>query len=235
MSFLQSPSLFYTASESTFGALPLLVRRRYKWPFGIAFTLLNAFLYMAANHFHLFEPQLLRMTWVDQVVPFIPHTVWVYITEYVLFLAVYWLCDEEENLNRYAYAFLAQQLFAVTIFTAWPTTYPRELFPLPSDLDSLTYGVFSSLREADTPASCCPSLHVSSVYLSALMLLHEKKSKFPFFFAWATLIALSTLTTKQHYLVDVIAGFAVALFFFWLFSARFTYQTGKRKDERLLT
>jgi membrane-associated phospholipid phosphatase len=53
----------------------------------------------------------------------------------------------------------------------------------------------------------------------------RKRDKFPFFFVWATAIALSTLTTKQHYAVDVVAGFGLAVVFYWLFHRRFCYRT----------
>lgn len=188
---------------------------------------MNTFLYMTSNHFQIFEPQLLRMTWLDQWVPFTPYTVWIYLTEYILFFAVYWTCKDERNLNRYAYAFLAQQAFSVVIFWIWPTVYPRELFPLPSSLDPLTYFAFEYLRLTDSPTNCCPSLHVSSVYLSSFMFLHEQPKKFPYFFVWATAITLSTLTTKQHYAVDVGAGILVALVFFWLFSKQVHYQANR--------
>jgi membrane-associated phospholipid phosphatase len=185
---------------------------------------------MTSNHFPIFEPQFLTITWLDQKIPFIPQTVWIYGSEYLLFFFTYLHCKNEENINRYAYSFLAQQIFSVTIFWLWPTTYPRELFPLPEHLDTFTYSAFSNLRMADSPTNCCPSLHVSSVYLCSFMFIHEQRKKFPFFFGWATAIALSTLTTKQHYFVDVVAGVITSLLFFWIFSARVRYLSGAQAN-----
>jgi membrane-associated phospholipid phosphatase len=59
-------------------------------------------------------------------------------------------------------------------------------------------------------------LHVSSCYLSSFVFLDEQRKKFPFFFAWATLVGVSTLTTKQHYIIDVVAGFALAVVSYWI-------------------
>jgi membrane-associated phospholipid phosphatase len=112
---------------------------------------------------------------------------------------------------------LALQIFSVTIFFLWPTTYPRELFPLPATLDPYTYHVFHNLRDVDAASNCFPSLHVSSCYLSSFMYLDEQREKFPIFFAWATAIAMSTLTTKQHYISDVVAGFSSAVLMYVIF------------------
>lgn len=209
--------------ESTL-TLPLFIHPDNKYLMGFFLTVLASFLYLSTNHVHLLEPRLLPMTWIDRATPFIPQTVFVYVSEYILFFAVYLTCRDRVNMNRYAYAFIALQTTSVIIFSLWPTTYPRELFPLPRNLDRATYWVFNSLRQTDTPASCCPSLHVSSVYLSSFMFLGEQKRKFPFFFLWATAIAITTLTTKQHYIVDVVTGFMMSVLFYWIFKYRVRYR-----------
>jgi membrane-associated phospholipid phosphatase len=211
-------------STRHFCSLPLLIHDGNKALYGLGLAVITAFLYLTSNHFHIFEPRLLPMTWLDQVVPFVPQTVWVYTSEYYLFVAVYLTCKNRENINRFVYAFLCQQVISTIIFWAWPTTYPRELFPLPDTLDPATHLIFTILRFGDSPANCCPSLHVSSVYLSSFMFLKEQRGKFPFFFLWATSVAITTLTTKQHYLVDVVVGLFSALFFYWLFSECIGYR-----------
>jgi len=197
--------------------LPLFINRENKLPVGAAMFLIAALLYLSSNRFHLFEPQLLPMTWIDRAVPFMPHSVWIYISEYIYFPLIYILCRDMENLNKYFYSFLGLQTVSVIIFWLWPTTFPRGDFPLPPDLDAATAFVFNSLRATDTPANCAPSLHVSSVYLSAIIFLDEQREKFPFFLIWGTAIAASTLPTKQHYIVDVVTGAMMAGFFWFIF------------------
>lgn len=204
--------------------LPLFINRSNKFLMGLICFGFAALIYVLSNHHQLFEAQQLPMWWIDRVTPFVPQTIYVYISEYLLFAVVYLICRDMENVNKYLYSFLALQIFSVTIFVLWPTTYPRDLFPLdPNAMDHLTYYVFSALRASDTPANCCPSLHVSSVYLSSFIFLDEQKKKFPWFFTWATLIGLSTLTTKQHYLIDVIVGLFLAIVFYWIFHKKVTY------------
>ena len=186
--------------------------------------LVAGILYLTSNHIHLFPPRLLPMSPLDHAVPFMPWTVWIYTSEYLFFAAVYVTCRDLVNLNKYLYSFIVLQSVSVAIFWLWPTTYPRDAFPLTKDIPWLTYELFKNLRTTDSPANCCPSLHVSSVYLSAFIFLDDQPKKFPFFFTWGTFIALSTLTTKQHYIVDVIAGLSLALITYWIFHRYFTYR-----------
>jgi membrane-associated phospholipid phosphatase len=66
---------------------------------------------------------------------------------------------------------------------------------------------------------------VSSVYLSSFAFLSEKRvTKFWIFFIWSTLIALSTLTTKQHYVADIVSGLALAIVFYRWFHVQQVYQ-----------
>jgi membrane-associated phospholipid phosphatase len=55
------------------------------------------------------------------------------------------------------------------------------------------------------------------VCLSCFFIANEGRRKFLSFLVWATAIIISTLTVKQHYLVDVISGFGLAVFFYFVF------------------
>lgn len=209
--------------------LPLLVHKGNRIPAYIVGFAIASALYLSSNHYPIFTPIELKMTFIDQWVPFIPETVWIYVTEYPLFLVVYFTAKDYLNINKYMYSFLAMQSFAVLIFFLWPTTFPRGQFPLiEGEMDSLTYSIFSQLRVADTPNNCAPSLHVSSVYLSSFIFLDEQRSKFKWFFLWATLIAFSTLTTKQHYLIDLVTGLLMAILFYWIFHKLVPYRQANR-------
>lgn len=210
--------------RSTFLTLPLFVSPRNKARVGFLTFIFAALVYMISNHFPVFEPRLLTMTPLDRAIPFLPWTVWIYVSEYVYFVVIYILCRETINMNRYVCAVLAIQVFSVLIFTFWPTTYPRDLFPLPADLDRETSWLFSTLRKGDAPTNCCPSLHVSSVFLCGFLFLNEQRRKLWIFMLWATLIGLSTLTTKQHYVIDVVTGLLLAGFFHWIFYRRTEYR-----------
>lgn len=197
---------------------------RLKYPAGAALFAVAAFMYYVTNHHPIFPPRELPMFAVDRAIPFVPWTVLIYVSEYFFFTVVYLVVRDMENLNKYLYSFFFTQGLSCLIFFLWPTIFPRDLFPLPADTGPIVNFVFRTLRAGDAATNCFPSLHVSTVYLSAYIFRDEQREKFPFFFAWATLIALSTLPTKQHYFVDIVAGFALSVFAYMAFHRWIPYR-----------
>ena len=187
---------------------PELVGERQKLAGGTAVLLATATLYGLNNHLHLREPTLLPVTWVDRSVPVVPWTVWVYASYPLQFAATFFTEPSRRRLNRWLWAVLAVNLVSNVVFLLWPTTIERP--PVPA-ADPWTAGAFARLHAIDTPASCLPSLHVSTAFLASFVFLARDRLRFALFFAWAVAIALSTLTTKQHHAVDVVAGLGLAL------------------------
>ncbi|AKF04101.1 phosphatase PAP2 family protein [Sandaracinus amylolyticus] len=165
--------------------------------------------------------RLLPLTALDLAIPYWPWTVWIYGTAtWAVFLA--WAIVPSRLEARRLWASIAiASITCAVIFMVFPTTYPRALYPTPDD-GSLTALELADLRDADTAANCVPSLHVA---LAALMALSG--TSFPFARAgarralvvlcvtWATLVALATLTVKQHYVVDVPSGALVGALAWW--------------------
>jgi membrane-associated phospholipid phosphatase len=60
---------------------------------------------------------------------------------------------------------------------------------------------------------------VGASFLVAFAVLHEDRRRGSALLVWASAIFVSTLTTKQHYVVDGIAGMALAAMV-WLTFAR---------------
>lgn len=214
-----------TATRLFSCSLPLFITPRNKLCAGALAFIFAAFIYLFSNHAQLFTPRHLPLTAFDQAIPFIPWTIWIYLTEYFLFISVYLIAKNIVNVNKYLYSIIAMQIVSVIIFIIWPTIYPRGDFPLPAQSPNLTIQIFNYLRMVDRPTSCLPSLHISSCYLSAFVFLDEQRGKFWPFFLWATAIGISTLTTKQHYIIDIIAGLGMAYLFYWFFHRRIHYHS----------
>jgi hypothetical protein len=186
-------------------ALPLFLNKRNKALSGWIVALGATVVYQLSNHIHIFTPSSLPMWAADEAIPFWPQTVWIYLSEYAAIFILYMMSDDDTNANKFLYSFATLQV-------------------LPADVDPLTRSALSFLRQIDTPASCCPSLHVASIYLTALIFLKEQRRKFPLIFALATAITLSTLTTKQHYIIDVLLGVVLALVLYWIFNVAVRYR-----------
>jgi membrane-associated phospholipid phosphatase len=155
-------------------------------------------------------PNNLEMTSFEQGVPFLVWTVWIYIGLYPAYIlwAVLGYKDEIE-MNKTLYAFSVLCLVSCSVFLIYPVTYPRELFPLPSETGASVF-LLKMTRLIDKPSNCLPSLHVGLCFIFAFGYWEENKRKFWISIFLSALISFSTLTTKQHYLVDIIASLVIA-------------------------
>lgn len=171
----------------------------------------HALLYFSANHFPLHEARLLPMSGLDEATPFVPWTVVPYLSAYALAFVGYLSLRKAESGTRFLQVFFTCVVLAGLAHWAMPTRYPRELFPIPPDTDAVSSFLLTGLRAFDTPNSCLPSLHVCISVVSALLVWRERPRLSGALFAWAALIGVSTLTTKQHYLVDVASGALLAV------------------------
>jgi membrane-associated phospholipid phosphatase len=64
----------------------------------------------------------------------------------------------------------------------------------------------------DLPYNCFPSLHVSNVFLVSFFMQRFKKGMGWILFPLSTLVAVSVVLVKQHYIADVVAGIFVGWF-----------------------
>jgi membrane-associated phospholipid phosphatase len=67
------------------------------------------------------------------------------------------------------------------------------------------------LYDADPPYNCFPSLHVAHSFVSALTCYRLDRRLGYGALLFASLVAISTLFTKQHYIADVVGGIVLAL------------------------
>ena len=102
---------------------------------------------------------------------------------------------------------------ALAFFLAWPLAYPRELYPT-------TNAGIAFFRQLDLTGNTFPSLHVAmSFFLTGCYsFFEESRTRRAFFWVWSVLITASVLTTKQHYVIDIIGGVSLAVVY--LFVAR---------------
>ncbi len=86
---------------------------------------------------------------------------------------------------------------------------------------------------------CCPSGHTLVSVLTAMLAYKYYRPVFRAFSIWASLIVISTVYLRYHYVIDVIAGLIIAMIVFRFapqMVTRYIYYTVKlKKEEKLVT
>ena len=158
----------------------------------LAAYLVFCLFYLGAAAIDLRPPQLLQPSLIDRAIPFLPWTIAVYLSQFAfLFLTLRWQRDA-----RVYVPMAVATLISCAIFVLYPTTIARPA------VDS---AAFDGLWLFDVPENCFPSLHVSLAIIAAAYWPRARWIGI----AWAIAIAVSTMTTKQHYFVDVAGGIAM--------------------------
>lgn len=164
-------------------------------------------LYLFTNRYPLNHPQVMNQLDWERGIPLIPWTAWIYVSDYVYPVVIGFLIRTNLVRTRVALAFLIQSVVANGTFYFFPISFPRELWPhAPTDF------LMEWIRYIDQANNCFPSAHVAIVALAYVAWIRENPSKHWVFSIWGLLICLSTLTTKQHYFADILAGIVVGGF-----------------------
>jgi membrane-associated phospholipid phosphatase len=143
---------------------------------------------------------------IDRAIPFVPAFVFGYILVYFTpALTALFLRDRAE-LYRTFLAFGLNALICFPIFLFFPVEYPR-VHPLPATGAGPLLALVQAL---DRPVNCFPSHHISTSITTFLAVFRQDRRWGSLFGAAAALVAVSTLFIKQHYVVDIPAGIAVA-------------------------
>lgn len=152
---------------------------------------------------------------LDTRIPLLPGWALVYGALYAFLIALpVLIVRQEELIRRTVYAYLTIWIAAYVSFMIYPTAAPR-----PDVVTGEGFAVWSllALYGADPPYNCFPSLHVAHSFVSALAAARVHRPLGIAATAAASLVAVSTLFTKQHWVLDVIAGIALAGVAWWIF------------------
>lgn len=143
---------------------------------------------------------------LDGMIPYLPWTIVIYATLYVLYMAVTVVLDSKAYTQVLADLIL-MTLISFVFFTIITSHYPRP--PASAWADSIWKPLIDLMVSIDAPGNTCPSLHVStSIYLALVLRQRPYGALWVF---WGILVSLSTLTLKQHFVWDWIGGVILAL------------------------
>ena len=144
---------------------------------------------------------------LDRMIPLQPAWAPIYLSYFLFPFLPMLVIRQEEQVRRTFLAWLMVWLVGYACFLAYPTTLPRPI-------GELGVGFFAwfllGIYEANAPRNCFPSLHVATPFVAALSCWRVHRGVGLAAVLWASIVALSTLFTKQHYAADVIAGIILA-------------------------
>jgi hypothetical protein len=150
----------------------------------------------------------------ERAIPFVPFMILPYMSIDLFFVAAPFICRTDEELRMFSRRVVAAILLAGLCFLLFPL---RFAFPSPHASGWLG-AIFDWFRGIDSPFNLLPSLHAALLLI--LVDLYAKNLRGVFLFAamlWFFLIGLSPLLTYQHHVVDIVGGFVLAGYCFYLF------------------
>lgn len=152
---------------------------------------------------------------LDRLIPVVPAWALVYGALYgFLILLPVLVLQQRELISRAVWAYITVWVVSYVCFLIYPTIAPR-----PDKVMGDGFGVWGLrfLYDSDPPYNCFPSIHVAHSFVSALACYRVHRGLGLLATACATLVAISTLFTKQHYVADVIGGVFLACVAYWIF------------------
>lgn len=167
---------------------------------------------------------------LDRILPVQPAWMIVYGSLYVFVVMLPFLVVRDRDLGRRAMqAYLTVMMVSYLGFLLYPTLAPRPAQFIGDGFSAWTLRLVYSI---DPPHGCFPSLHVAYSFVSALTCYRVHRGLGIVAALWAALIGVSTLFTKQHYVVDVIAGALMAYVAYVLFLRTYPREAVAESDRR---
>jgi fatty acid desaturase len=186
----------------------------------VGLTLWVSVPYYTLQRFPVFSVTTMPESALDRLVPFGDDAIWLYLSLFLLLPVPLVLVHTRDQLRRYATGVAGIGLLSHIGFALFPTAIAR---PAAGDAN----WAYRLVVLVDTPLNACPSLHASLAVFSVLCggrwlgqaaarprARHARLTRRLAPWAlWLWLVAIlgATLVTKQHVLVDLVAGAALAL------------------------
>ncbi|MBU1689820.1 MAG: phosphatase PAP2 family protein [Gammaproteobacteria bacterium] len=145
-------------------------------------------------------------TLLDRVIGFQPLALPMYLSLWVYVSLPPALLATRRELYGYGLAMAGTCLVGLIVFYFWPTVVPA------AHIDWAQYPEVDFLKNIDASGNACPSLHVATAVFSGIWLQHLlRRFNAPLWMLifnsiWCIGIVYSTIATRQHVAMDVLAG-----------------------------
>jgi membrane-associated phospholipid phosphatase len=181
-----------------------------RWPAKFIGTTLGmtAFfvVYFWLLHHPFFPITIMPLTAVDRWIPFWPGALVLYVSLWFYVSLAPALLTDRRELISYLLATALLSVIGLGIFLVWPTAVPV------ASPDWSRNPFFFMLQKVDASGNACPSLHVAFAVFTACWfqrLLREMQAgrvARALNWLWCLGILYSTIATRQHVAIDVLAG-----------------------------
>jgi membrane-associated phospholipid phosphatase len=146
---------------------------------------------------------------LDRLLPLAPVWALIYGVLYAFLIVLpVFVVQQNEMIRRTVWAYITVWSVAYTCFLLYPTIAPR---PDTITGDGFAVWGLQFLYDADPPYNCFPSIHVAHSFVSALACHRVHRTLGLVAMSCASLVAIATLLTKQHYIADAIGGIFLAV------------------------
>ena len=171
------------------------------------------FFYFGVQRHPAHAPLLMPVTALDAKIAFEPAALLLYVTLWVYVGVGPGLQHSGRAFGVYWSWLCALCITGLAIFYLWPTRVPSAI--------ALTHGFpgFDALHRIDETGNACPSMHVAVAVFTLVRVEGVMRGlRLPWLLRsfnalWFALIVYSTLATKQHVVLDVLAGALLGLAF----------------------
>lgn len=196
-----------TASEPFF-AWPGWPNVRYAIFLGLLVSAWWVLVYGGANYLTRFIPYRVRLHLDAELsIPFVPASVLGYMSIYPLFWAAPFVLRRREELRSLALTLSGITLVAAICFLVFPAD---SLFRTPPEWGAWR-PLISFAKELALQHNFAPSLHVGlAVVCITIYARRAARWGKATLWIWSAVVALSTLLLHQHYVIDVITGYALS-------------------------
>ncbi|HEY2903146.1 MAG TPA: phosphatase PAP2 family protein [Polyangia bacterium] len=181
----------------------------YRWTRGLGMGAVQSLVYFGIGHATFPRSTELLRTRLDDAIPFWPWTSWFYLPFYAgIFIICIVSFRSRRLFNRGLLSVVMVMIVGAVCHLLIRAEYPRPILHPP--YPDLSAAFMAWVQRVDRPGNVFPSLHVAQTSTLAFLLCRDRPRLGVVTVVMGALLALSTLTTKQHFIVDVISGYALA-------------------------
>jgi membrane-associated phospholipid phosphatase len=178
------------------------------------FYVLFAATYLPINYFSVGRTASILFLPGEERLPFLPIFEYLYVLTYFLPALLIVTVRDYATLRRLIGAALLTLIVAYATYLIFPVYFERPHLEVTS-----LHAWLLSLEYLDKPYNHFPSLHVALTWLAVFASQVSRKSQVGLW-VLAAGISVATVFVKQHYIVDVLYGFALSCCVWWLLRPR---------------